>query len=252
MSKLRRSPQIVQTFSAAGDCQCVKLKCWQTRGVRCRRIRNRHDLVPAPFPSTSERENLFIRRSSERAMLQLLMTIMRTSPFAALVLTIASVACGCQRNTSSAPLTTSSKAAAPTTSPSSPSASTPTQSTTAAAKNAFRYIGYHNGVSVVEGTLEFAVASDGSISGDWNLRRTAAGAPQNPSNAAIKLGPQVGQGELIGEVAAGQMVLRTTSIADYEVILVSTHFNQNEISGIWQYRTFVGVETEGTFRATKP
>jgi hypothetical protein len=102
---------------------------------------------------------------------------------------------------------------------------------------------------VVEGQLEFAVASDGKVSGNWKLARVVPVSGQSSTISALALGPQIGEGELTGEVTAGQLAMRTTNVADYEVILVSTNFSGEQISGTWHYCTDSGVETKGTFRA---
>jgi hypothetical protein len=114
----------------------------------------------------------------------------------------------------------------------------------------FHYVGSYLGTPVVEGTLQIQVAPTGTVTGLWELALTPS-ANEKLRSATVTLGPQIGQGELGGEVARGQIFLRTTTVADYEVIFVSTHFDPNEIRGTWQFRTDAGVEKEGTFRATQ-
>jgi hypothetical protein len=109
----------------------------------------------------------------------------------------------------------------------------------------YLYSAYHaTDLAVVEGTLAFSLDVSGRVSGRWTTRRTDV----EPS---IDVGPQVGTGTLEGEVERdGRLVLRTTSIADYEVLIVCES-SSGDMRGHWQYRNDAGVAASGRFVATE-
>jgi hypothetical protein len=108
----------------------------------------------------------------------------------------------------------------------------------------FDYTGHLGATPLVRGTLELVVEHGEFVSGTWKLARVAGGGPAN-------VGPQVGEGELTITKPAGRLVLNTTNIADHEVIMVADVVAVEEFSGVWQYRSFSGVEAEGRFVARR-
>ncbi len=101
------------------------------------------------------------------------------------------------------------------------------------------------GTLVLTGTLLLDVASNGAVSGTWAIERVPGTDPQ------IVVGPQVGEGELIGSVEDGGVVLELNpGVSDNNVGLLGT-LDDGAIVGMWSYVTFVGPTAMGEFSAVK-
>ena len=107
----------------------------------------------------------------------------------------------------------------------------------------YRYLAYHNSSDpVVVGSLHIVTNEDGSITGTWKLTRTG-------TQPTLEVGPQVGSGRLWIEIdRSARIIMRTTMIADFEVIMVGTKEN-DKVRGEWQYRNDTGTVATGEFTA---
>ena len=95
----------------------------------------------------------------------------------------------------------------------------------------YAYTGYdRNGKEIVKGTLSLAVDDSGRISGTWDLALT--------DTTAIMIGPQVGEGTLVGEVRGEEAGINLNpDFVDNNVLLFG-HFTMAGIAGVWQYVGF--------------
>lgn len=98
------------------------------------------------------------------------------------------------------------------------------------------------GVEVVTGWLDFDFVDEENIEGTWELKPVG-----NPSN----IGPQTGEGNLIGFIKASgiQMNLNPTW-RDNNVVLFG-EYSAEKFNGNWQWITFAGPSSGGTFKAVR-
>ena len=107
----------------------------------------------------------------------------------------------------------------------------------------FNYISYDSlGTPVVSGWLKFEMTDSVRIEGSWKLEKLV-----NRDD----LGPQVGEGELIGEVENSSIWIELNpQFRDHNLGLVGTISN-TRIEGKWYWVSFPGVTNWGTFKAVK-
>jgi hypothetical protein len=110
----------------------------------------------------------------------------------------------------------------------------------------FSYTAFDDeGTRVLDGTLRLEVRSNGSLSGSWEIKRVAGTDPETV------VGPQVGEGELVGSIEEGQLIVNLNpGFADNNVGLVGVVEDQ-AIMGTWSYVTFAGPTAGGDFTAEK-
>ena len=108
---------------------------------------------------------------------------------------------------------------------------------------AFAYTGFDStGVEIVRGWIMFDFDDSTSISGDWELDKI--GNPQN-------IGPQVGSGNLVGSMVNDELHLNLNpQYKDNNVFLICPYDDQ-KLTGIWNYAGFPGVINYGSFVAEK-
>jgi len=113
---------------------------------------------------------------------------------------------------------------------------------------AFRYTGTYQGTAVVKGWLQFSSTNVQDLRGNWHLEKV--GEP------AVKLGPQIGDGQFQGSVNDdGLVVLQLNpGNADNNVGLAGRFqgepFSSN-LTGTWTYTGFAGLISQGDFTARK-
>lgn len=89
-------------------------------------------------------------------------------------------------------------------------------------------------------TLEFQDSTN--IEGEWHFKKVG-----NPEN----IGPQVGDGELIGQKDDSIVYIELNpQYRDNNVLLVG-EISGNEYTGEWIWSTIIGVTNKGIFRAVK-
>ena len=106
----------------------------------------------------------------------------------------------------------------------------------------YSYTSYDSsGKLVVQGWISLSINDRGKISGIWNLQKTG-----NPEN----IGPQYGKGILAGELAdsVSMWIELNPGFVDNNLLLRGDYAD-HMINGKWQWITFSGVTTEGTFKA---
>lgn len=108
---------------------------------------------------------------------------------------------------------------------------------------AYAYTGYDStGVKIVCGWIKFEFDDSTTISGEWELDKI--GEPQN-------IGPQVGSGQLVGNVQNSQLYLDLNpQFMDNNVFLTSPNDDQ-KLEGKWTYAGFPGIINYGSFVAEK-
>ena len=112
----------------------------------------------------------------------------------------------------------------------------------------FQYTGYNQqGVVVVRGTITLSDNKSGLVNGRWNLQ--AVGSPD-------RLGPQVGQGDVRGEISLRSNGVSTLTLnlnpewADNNVLLFGQG-QSSKIEGEWHWSTLLGAVERGRFIATR-
>ena len=107
----------------------------------------------------------------------------------------------------------------------------------------FQYKAYDSsGTLVVEGWMTLAIQDTARITGAWHL--TKVDDPQN-------IGPQLGDGELVGEFHDGSVLINLNpGFADNNVFL-SGQFAADTFSGTWNWSGFAGILNRGNFQARR-
>ena len=107
----------------------------------------------------------------------------------------------------------------------------------------FAYTSYDTtGVALVTGWFTLSVSDSSTISGEWHFR--AIGNPEN-------IGPQTGDGTLIGGLAEGEVWLELNpGIRDNNLQLHGI-LEGDRYAGDWMWITLFGVTNHGTFKALR-
>ncbi|HEX9974845.1 MAG TPA: hypothetical protein VGD14_22515 [bacterium] len=107
----------------------------------------------------------------------------------------------------------------------------------------YKYTGYDSmGVKIITGWIEFLFEDSTDITGRWELDKI--GDPQN-------IGPQVGSGYLVGSLENHQLFLNLNpEYVDNNVFLICPYDDQ-KLTGKWNYSGFPGIINHGTFVAEK-
>lgn len=110
----------------------------------------------------------------------------------------------------------------------------------------FDYVAFDEaGTRVLAGRLVLDVDDGGGVTGSWDIDWVAGADRDTP------VGPQVGNGGLVGAILDGDLTLDLTPmIADNDVVLVGA-LDGSRITGSWQYVTLAGPAGSGTFWATR-
>jgi hypothetical protein len=107
----------------------------------------------------------------------------------------------------------------------------------------YRYTAYDDqGSLVITGELFFRRMDSTMVSGTW--RFSASGSPEG-------LGPQIGEGNFLGNIQGGQMSLDLNpQYRDHNVILTGT-ITETRYEGEWMWVGYGGPIESGTFEAEK-
>lgn len=106
----------------------------------------------------------------------------------------------------------------------------------------YQYTAYNAGDSlVVIGSITLINPDSTLLTGSWNLAAV---------DGATDVGPQSGTGMLRGSTATGVSINLNPDWADNNVLLMGA-FTGREITGTWQWISFVGVTAQGRFVMTK-
>ena len=107
----------------------------------------------------------------------------------------------------------------------------------------FSYLSYDSlGSPVVSGWFKFEMTDSVRIEGSWKLAKLV---PRDD------LGPQVGEGELIGGIEnSSRWIELNPQFRDHNLGLFGTIIN-NRIEGKWYWASLPGVTNWGTFKAVK-
>jgi hypothetical protein len=123
------------------------------------------------------------------------------------------------------------------------SASGVTQPPKTSPLGSYRYTGYdRNGHKIVEGRLSITSIESDTLKGNWRFHKV---------RAAGKIGPQIGAGDLTGEVNEGEIYINLNpGMADNNVHLRG-RIEGRRFHGTWSFDGFVGGMNKGTFEARK-
>ena len=107
----------------------------------------------------------------------------------------------------------------------------------------YAYSGYDStGAKIVQGWIKLEFDDSTKISGEWELDII-----RNPE----KIGPQVGEGNLVGNLEDNQLFLNLNpDFVDYNVFLTCPYDDQ-KLTGKWDYSGFPGIINYGTFVAER-
>ena len=108
---------------------------------------------------------------------------------------------------------------------------------------AYSYTAYDSsGVEVVTGWLDFDFVDEENIEGRWELK--PVGSPEN-------IGPQIGDGNLKGMIKENVISINLNpGWVDNNVVLYGDYAEES-FSGNWQWVTFAGPTSGGTFEAVR-
>src|SRR4029079_15104271 len=107
----------------------------------------------------------------------------------------------------------------------------------------YEYSGYDEaGKKVISGRLNLTEIKGQDTKGKWELKQVGK---------AGKLGPQVGTGNLVGQVESNQVNINLNPDWNDNNIFLSSKFAKGELRGDWHFSTFAGAASKGTFVAKK-
>jgi len=100
------------------------------------------------------------------------------------------------------------------------------------------------GRPLLVGRITLTEAADSTVTGTWEIRWGPG------ADTTTLVGPQVGSGTLLGRRDGSVLLLDLNpGNADHNVIL-QAHPHARGYAGIWDWTTFTGPRTSGTFVAT--
>jgi hypothetical protein len=106
----------------------------------------------------------------------------------------------------------------------------------------FRYTSYDStGIAIVNGwfTMNF---KDSTIAGEWHFK---------PINNPQNIGPQTGDGNLVGGIRNGEIWIELNpQFRDNNLSLIGT-LQGDRYSGQWAWISFIGITNQGTFEAIR-
>jgi hypothetical protein len=107
----------------------------------------------------------------------------------------------------------------------------------------FQYTSYDSsGNALVNGWFTMNFADSANITGEWHFQTI---------NSPKNIGPQVGDGNLVGEANDGQIwVELNPQYKDNNLQLIGTMTNKR-FTGRWMWLSFSGVTNAGTFESVK-
>jgi hypothetical protein len=107
----------------------------------------------------------------------------------------------------------------------------------------YRYAAYDtSGTLVVQGWFSLVIRDSASITGEWHF--TAAGSPKN-------IGPQIGDGQLVAAIQGGSIWIELQPQYRDNNLMLTARLGSRDLSGTWQWSTFIGPTAAGTFTAKK-
>ncbi len=110
----------------------------------------------------------------------------------------------------------------------------------------YRYVARAtSGATLLVGTLELTFPDDSTVTGTWSIT-WAPGA-----DTTAEVGPQVGNGTLVGTRSGTTMFLDLNpGYADHNVFLQAVAIGAG-FEGEWSWSTFAGPRSRGAFAATR-
>jgi hypothetical protein len=107
----------------------------------------------------------------------------------------------------------------------------------------YRYTAYDtSGALVVHGWFSLIRRDSTSITGEWHF--AAVGSPKN-------IGPQVGDGRLVAAIHGGSIWIELQPEYRDNNLTLTAGFGGRDLSGKWEWNTFIGPTAFGTFTAKK-
>jgi hypothetical protein len=108
---------------------------------------------------------------------------------------------------------------------------------------ALQYTSYDSsGIPIVAGWLTMNFSDSATISGEWHFEPI-----DNPKN----IGPQTGDGNLVGGVHNGQVWVELNPQFRDNNLQLSGTFEGNRYSGQWMWISFIGPTSQGRFEAIR-
>lgn len=107
----------------------------------------------------------------------------------------------------------------------------------------YQYTGYsRQGTPIVQGYLMLSQRDPNHYTGRWHLRALVD---------TMRIGPQVGQGNLVGEIRNGALTINLNpNFVDNNVILTG-RLRRTVYAGRWEWIGFAGTLNSGTFQAVR-
>lgn len=110
-------------------------------------------------------------------------------------------------------------------------------------KDTYRYISYDStGNSIVTGWFTLNLSDTNNITGEWHFK---------PINNPKDIGPQVGDGKLIGVMKNGQISLELNPQFMDNNLSLRGILSNDRFNGQWIWYSFIGITNKGTFDANK-
>jgi hypothetical protein len=117
------------------------------------------------------------------------------------------------------------------------------QPTNSISKGALQYTSYDSsGTPLVNGWFTMNFSDSVTISGEWHFKPIG-----NPKN----IGPQTGDGNLVGGVRNGQVWVELNPQFMDNNLRLSGTLQGNRYSGQWTWISFIGITNAGSFEAVK-
>jgi hypothetical protein len=108
-------------------------------------------------------------------------------------------------------------------------------------KQSYQYTAYDSlGKAIVQGTLTINFADSGSAQGQWDFFEL---------HPISYRGPQVGEGELIGNLSKNQIWINLNPHYADNNVMLQGELNNKKITGRWSWITIIGPTSSGDFDA---
>ena len=110
-------------------------------------------------------------------------------------------------------------------------------------KGAFAFTSYDSsGAALSSGWFTVIVSDSAVISGEWHFK--PIGSPQ-------KIGPQTGNGKLVGGISNGQIWIELNPQVRNNNLQLNGTLASNQLAGEWTWISYSGIANQGTFKAVR-